>query len=170
MHNGTLDVLTSRALKGAEIKTRFIWLNARQIHLRRAFWTIWPCGYWRVFERVLGKGHLQLLQLQAECYRTLSHRRLPFPVGDPLLHETVNLFKIDHFEVRAAFAQHFHSHDTEISTGYPPNGAGVENVAVSIFAPLRHGRKNRHRPRERRTRRGARTDTPGHSWPESSKT
>ena len=57
LHNGSLEVLTSRTFEGAEIKTRFFWLNTRQIHLRRAFWTIWPCGNWRVFERVLGKGH-----------------------------------------------------------------------------------------------------------------
>jgi hypothetical protein len=39
----------------------------RDLHQRRAFWTLWPCSNWRVFKRVFGKGHLRLLLLQARA-------------------------------------------------------------------------------------------------------
>jgi hypothetical protein len=64
LHHDSLDVLTARTFEGTEIETRVLWLNARQIHLRRAFWARRPYINLRIFKRVFRKGHLRLLQLQ----------------------------------------------------------------------------------------------------------
>jgi hypothetical protein len=64
LHHGGRDVLTPRTFKGTEIETRVLRLNARQIHLRRAFWARRPYINWRVFKRVFRKGHLRLLLLK----------------------------------------------------------------------------------------------------------
>jgi hypothetical protein len=64
LHHGGLDVLTPRTFKGTEIETRVLRLNARQIHLRRAFWARRPYINWRIFKRVFRKGHLRLLLLE----------------------------------------------------------------------------------------------------------
>ena len=64
LHHGSLDVLTARTFEGTEIETRLLRLNARQIHLRRAFWARRPYINWRIFKRVFRKGHLRLLLLE----------------------------------------------------------------------------------------------------------
>jgi hypothetical protein len=56
LHHDSLDVLTARTFEGTEIETRVLWLNARQIHLRRAFWARRPYINLRIFKRVFRKG------------------------------------------------------------------------------------------------------------------
>jgi hypothetical protein len=61
VHHDRLDVLTPRTSEGAEIEAWLLRLNTRQIHLRRAFWALWSHVNRRIFKRVFGKRHLQLL-------------------------------------------------------------------------------------------------------------
>jgi hypothetical protein len=72
LHYGGFTVLTSRTFEGSGLETRFFRLDARQVHsrrVRRAFWTMWSRNNWRGFERVFGKRHLRLLQLEAGVLR-----------------------------------------------------------------------------------------------------
>jgi hypothetical protein len=76
LHHNSLDVLTPRTFEGAPIVSRLLWLNARQIHLRRARRAFWSYVNRRVFKRVFGKHHFDSPLFAGRSSGTLSHRRL----------------------------------------------------------------------------------------------
>ena len=74
MHHGSLDVLTHRTFEGSKIEARLLRLNARQIHLRRACWALWPYDNRPVFKRVFGKRHFRTPLFADGSTGTLSHQ------------------------------------------------------------------------------------------------